>query len=279
VRIARVFPRRTKATPCDELAFVGMPPMLFPPHVDKVHVSVTFTWDIPLAKVLAKEWEQVAPVEIGGPAMGTVGDDFTPGMYLKPGMVITSRGCPVCCDHCLAWRRDGNRARELPIRDGWNVLDDNLLRCSDAHVRAVFDMLERQNHRPLFTGGLEAKALKDWHIERLAKLLPEGMFFAYDDAADWEPLVNAGKRLLANGFKRKHPLQCYVLIGQEGDTFEAAEKRLRDTWDAGFLPMAMLFQGPGEKKSVDERWRSFQNVWANKWRTLSKLKGPSHDPR
>jgi len=34
--IARVFPRRTRATPTDELAFIGEPG-LFPPEVDAVH--------------------------------------------------------------------------------------------------------------------------------------------------------------------------------------------------------------------------------------------------
>ena len=36
--IARVFPRRTNATPTDPLAFIGYPG-LFPPEVDAVHVS------------------------------------------------------------------------------------------------------------------------------------------------------------------------------------------------------------------------------------------------
>lgn len=45
MRIARVFPRRTNATPTDALAFVGDPPMLALPAVDEVHVSCTFTYD------------------------------------------------------------------------------------------------------------------------------------------------------------------------------------------------------------------------------------------
>ena len=84
MKIARVFPRRTKATPTDELAFTE-PPGLFPPEVDAVHVSVAFTWDLPRAEMLAKEWERVAPVNIGGPATGSRGGDFTPGMYMKKG--------------------------------------------------------------------------------------------------------------------------------------------------------------------------------------------------
>ncbi|MCL5103035.1 MAG: hypothetical protein M1133_02815 [Armatimonadetes bacterium] len=114
-RIARVFPRRTKATPVDDLAFYDEPG-LFPPCVDEVHVSVTFTYDLPRAEHLAKAWERVAPVTIGGPATGMPGGEFTPGAYLKAGYVITSRGCPNRCWFCSVWRREGN-TRELVRRD------------------------------------------------------------------------------------------------------------------------------------------------------------------
>lgn len=43
MEIARVFPRKTKATPDDELCFFGPPPLLNMPEVDEVHISVTFT--------------------------------------------------------------------------------------------------------------------------------------------------------------------------------------------------------------------------------------------
>ena len=59
--IARVFPRITKATPRDELAFYG-PPDLFTPSVDEVHISTTFTWDKPKAEWLAEQWQHIAPV-------------------------------------------------------------------------------------------------------------------------------------------------------------------------------------------------------------------------
>ena len=42
--IARVFPRRTKATPDDALAFTGEPPLLELPEIDEVHISVAFTY-------------------------------------------------------------------------------------------------------------------------------------------------------------------------------------------------------------------------------------------
>jgi hypothetical protein len=68
MKIIRVFPRKTNATPTDELAFVGNPTMFA--EADEIHISVTFSWDIPEAERLEKEWRRVALVKIGGPAIG-----------------------------------------------------------------------------------------------------------------------------------------------------------------------------------------------------------------
>ena len=124
-RIIRVFPRRTNATPTDELVRVRTTPSLFD-EADEVHISVAFTWDIKYAEWLANQWKIVAPVKMGGPAFNERGGDFTPGMYMKKGYVITSRGCNNKCWFCSVPKREGG-LRELPITDGWIVTDDNLL--------------------------------------------------------------------------------------------------------------------------------------------------------
>lgn len=260
VRIARVFPRRTSATPDDLLAFTGEPG-LWVPEVNVVHISVTWTYDWPEAERLAREWRHVAPVEIGGPATGMRGDNFTPGLYLKHGYVITSRGCPNRCWFCSVWRREGEAIRELPVTDGWNILDDNLLATSDGHIREVFAMLKRQKRRAEFTGGLEAARLKPWHVESLRGVKPKQMFFAYDGPEDRDPLHAAGKMLLDGGFTRaSRSLRAYVLIGYPKDTFDGAEARLRECMDAGFLPMAMLYRDKEGK--TEQTWRKFQKTWA-----------------
>lgn len=233
----RVFPRRTKATPIDNFSYVGDPPLLFPPEADKIEISVTFEWDLKEAERLKKEWSIIAPVEIGGPATGIPGGDFIPGRYLKQGYVITSRGCRNRCWFCSVWKREGD-IRELPITEGNNILDDNLLDCSDNHIKAVFKMLYKQKKQVEFTGGLEAALLKEWHIEELKKLNPLHMFFAYDTPDDKDPLFEAGKLLKKHGFTNRK-LRAYVLIGYPKDTFEKAEERLYDTLKAGFMPMAM----------------------------------------
>ena len=266
MKIIRVFPRRTKATPTDNMAFVGDPSMFA--EADEVHISVSFSWDLPEAERLEKEWRHVAPVKIGGPATGQRGENFIPGLYLKKGYVITSRGCPNRCWFCSVHEREGN-VRELPIAEGWNVLDDNLLACSDNHIKAVFAMLSKQKERPLFTGGLEAARLKPWHVEELSKLKPNRMFFAYDSPSSREPLYEAGKMLASAGFKICHPLRAYVLIGYHGDTFEKAESRLVDCFKAGFTPMAMLYRDKTGKR--DPAWVKFTHPWARPASIYAKM--------
>ena len=258
-RIARVFPRRTNASPIDAFAFFDTPGM-FPIEVDEVHISVAFTWDISKAEQLAKAWERIAPVTIGGPAMGAAGGEFTPGMYLKRGYVITSRGCPNRCWFCSVPKREGD-LRELPITEGYNVLDDNLLACNEEHIRAVFAMLHHQKMgRPEFTGGLEAARLQDWHVDLIANLKPKQVFFAYDTPDDWEPLVIASRKMREAGFtSASKRIRAYCLIGFPGDTMEAAEKRLRSTLALGVLPMAMLWMN--EKGDASQEWKDFRRPW------------------
>jgi hypothetical protein len=74
--------------------------------------------------------------------------------------------------------------RELPVRCGWNVIDDNLLACSESHILEVFQMLEGQKklgHRIFITGGLEAPKIIEWHNELLKQLRPKKIFFGCDD--------------------------------------------------------------------------------------------------
>ena len=203
-RVIRVFPRRTAATPDDALAFTSPPPKEVP-EANEVHISTAFTYDIPKAETLAEAWAKTGlPVSIGGPAFNQPGGDFVPGLYLKHGYVITSRGCNRRCWFCSVPAREGGKLRELPITSGHNVLDDNLLACSERHIRDVFAMLKQQakrpadGRRPVFTGGLEAALLRPWHVELLREVKAARMYFAYDTPGDYEPLVQAG-RLLRDG--------------------------------------------------------------------------------
>jgi len=264
-RIARVFPSRTRATPYDELCFFDQPGF-FVPEVDEVHVSVTFTWDRERGERLAEQWFGVAPVKIGGVAYGDPGQEFVPGRYVGPGYVFTSRGCPRRCWFCSVWKRDPV-PRLLPIVEGWNILDDNLLACPEEHVRAVFAMLGRQGRKVEFTGGLEALSLQDYQVELLCGLKPRPQcFFAYDPGDEFDTLVSAASRMIEGGFPfGSHDLRCYVLIGYPKDTLEKAEERLMQMVRIGFFPMAMLWRPENktqEKHKPGLEWRRFQRMWA-----------------
>ena len=226
---------------------------------------MAFTWDRPRAEALIQAWQRYYPTEIGGPGPEMLGGEFVPGMYLKLGYVITSRGCPNRkCWFCSVPRREGP-VRELPIRDGWNVLDDNLLACQDKHIKAVFTMLRRvrgTGRRVEFTGGLEAARLKAWHVDELLTVKPKQMFFAYDTPEDLEPLREAGNMLIDAGWTTaSKTLRAYVLCGFPRDTLSAADRRMRETVAAGFTPMAMVYRGSGGSKPLLE-WRHFQRQWA-----------------
>jgi hypothetical protein len=122
-------------------------------------------------------------------------------------------------------------------------------------------MLEEQPQRAEFTGGLEAARLEPWHVDLLAALKPNRMYFAYDTPDDLEPLHSAGAMLQEAGFTAtSHRLCCYVLVGYPGDRFAKAEQRLHETIAAGFFPFAMLWRDQGGNRKPD--WITFQRRWA-----------------
>jgi hypothetical protein len=262
MKIARVFPRRTSHTPDNDLVFIGDPPM-FLSEIDEVHISITFTWDVAEGERLLKSWEHIAPAKIGGPGIGMRGECFTPGLYVKRGVVFTSRGCPNKCWFCSVWKRDGN-IRELPIENGWIVQDDNLLACSKEHFMAVIEMLKNQPCRAEFLGGLEAKILQPYHAEALYSIKPKQIFFAYDTPDDLEPLKSAIELCSSVGFKTVKDggrvLRCFVLMGYPKDTFENATQRLKTVLSLGAMPMAMLWRDNNGK--YDLSWRRLQREWA-----------------
>ena len=247
MKIIRVFPRRTNATPIDNMVFIGEPP-LFRPKADEVHISCTFTWDMPEAERLFNLWGQYCPVvKLGGPAYGDSGSDFTPGMFLKKGFVITSRGCVKKCKHCFVSKREGG-IRLLPIKDGFNIADNNLLACPHEHVRAVLRMLDRQPESAKFTGGLDISLVDRWIIDRLIKMRLKIAYIAYD-RPDQKPIVErVVKEILdksgwSNGTAR-NKIGCYILIGFANDTINAAIERLEWVKRLGIRPYPMFYQPP-----------------------------------
>lgn len=257
MKIIRVFPRRTSHTPNDDMVFIGDPP-LDRPAADEVHVSVTFTWDKPKAERLKLAWSQYYPVmKTGGPAYDDPGNGFTPGMYLKKGIVMTSRGCNNNCPPCLVHGREG-RIRLLPITEGNIIQDNNLLQCPDYHIEAVFDMLKGQR-KIQFTGGLDARLITKTLADKIRGLNIDQIFLACDTDGAIKPLRKA-TRLLGLS---QNKLRCYVLLKHDPEeTMLHATIRLLQVWEAGCIPFAQLYQPADHYIDYPVEWKRFARAWS-----------------
>jgi hypothetical protein len=207
---------------------------------------------------LAKMWGGYYPdVEIGGPALGDPGGEFVPGRFLREGVTITSRGCSDACPWCWVPTREG-RIRELPIRDGYIVQDNNLLACSRSHIEAVAEMLTRQPKAARFTGGFQAHRFKDWHRRIFDGIRVAELWFACDTPLALRHLQRVAT-ILDGVPERKR--RCYVLMGYNGETLVEAERRVEQVYSLGFLPFAQLYRGPGERQ-YGFKWRALAKKWA-----------------
>ncbi len=258
MRIIRVFPRRTSLTPADSMAFIGDPP-LERPEADEVHVSCVFTWDIPKAERLSQAWAQYYPmVKLGGPAFESVVNGFTPGLYLRHGVTITTRGCNNHCSFCLVPEREGKLKLIDDFTEGNIIQDNNILQAPQAHIERVCQMLKSQ-HDIQFSGGLEAARVTPWFVDQIRGLSIGQLFLACDNRAAIHPLRRA-LAMLTPYFKRKK-LRCYVLIGLS-ETPEQATERLEEVWGAGAMPFAQLYQPADRWIEYGHEWKALHRTWS-----------------
>ena len=267
MKIARVFPTKTNMSPIDQDAYFGLPELGMPQY-DEIHISVSFTWDIEQAHWLKRQWNHIAPVKIGGPAIdGEPTNGFHSGLYLKSGVTITSRGCPFRCPWCLV-RQDLIELKDFP--EGNIVQDNNLLACSKSHQEKVFQMLSNQKNIE-FPGGLDVRLLNEWTIERLWGLKINQIFVAYDDTSRFVHAKYAIEKL--RKYFTRNQIRCYVLIGFHYDSFRFAEERLLQAWDWGALPFAMLYRDDrGNYPEPENEWRRFQRIWCRPAAIKTKIK-------
>ena len=260
MKIIRVFPRRTNYTPADDMVFVGPPPgLLIPPH-DEIHISCVFTWDKAYCDDLKYQWQMYSdkPVRTGGPAYLSPCGTFAPGMYVRRGIVFTSRGCNNNCPFCVVPRGEG-KIKELPDIHAGNIIqDNNFLMCSKAHKDRVFEMLKSQRGI-CFKGGLQCSLIDGHFIGNIRQLRISELWLACDTPSAVPGCVGAIEKLKRAGFTREH-IRCYVLIG--GDLDEN-ERRLQAVYKAGAMPFAMLYQPLGDKKlEYDQTWKKFHRMWS-----------------
>lgn len=257
-KIIRVFPRRTSLTPSDPCSFVGDPP-LWRPKADVVHVSVTFTWDMIEGRRLFQAWRQYYPVVLlGGPAIGKQPDRFVSGLYVKPGVVFTSRGCNKNCPWCLVPGAEG-KLRVIPIVPGYIEQSNSFLQCPATHRRAVFQMLSCQRRAVSFSGGLDVSLITNEVADELRGLRIHQVFLAADTEAALSPLAKAIGKL---SFLPRQKLRCYVLIAYGDETIEQAEARLRKVWELGAMPFAQLYRPSSHPVEYSHEWKTLARTWS-----------------
>ena len=257
----RVFARKTKWTPTDELAFYDEPPLFDVPKLP-VYISVTFSWDHKRSLHLMKAWRARGfKVEIGGPLYPWIHDKwkrFYPGRFIKLGVTFTSRGCPKKCPWCRVWHYEGS-LREINIASGYIIQDNNLLACSRGHIERVFEMLAGQKKGIEFKGGLDIDYLKPWHVELLKGIRVNELWVACDNQAGLNRLDKAVDLLADFSINKK---RCYVLIGHGDETLTEAENRCAAVYEKGFLPFAQLFKDAHHEKEYSKEWRDLARKWS-----------------
>lgn len=264
--VIRVFPCRNKWTPDDDMAFVGdLPLEQFRPGTPNtpVMVSVTFTWWRKRAEEIAESWRShYKNVRVGGPAYDDPGAEFIPGMFLKQGCTITTRGCPKKCGWCSVPKREG-ALRLLPIRPGWIVQDNNLLSSPRDHFEAVFEMLKAQKRCCFFNGGLDKHFLQPWHVPYFDSIAIGELWWAVDEQDDFK-WISRVKELFAHVPMRK--MRCYTMIGYDnGETLAQAEKRIERVFNLGFMPFSQLYQPPYANvptKIYNADWKAVNRKWS-----------------
>lgn len=268
--ILRVFPKRTSYTPTDDLAFVGPPPMAaFIPEHDEVHISCTFTWDMDECEDLAFQWEGATkkPVKLGGPAYHSQVDGFTPGLYVKKGIIFTSRGCNNNCPWCGVRQIEG-KLRELPICEGNIIQDNNFLQCSRQHKDKVFEML-RSQRRICFRGGMETDLIDDHFISNITSLRIAELWLACDTDAQIPRFKTACKKLTDAGYNRSQ-IKCYSLIGHN---MEAEEQRNREIFRVGAMPFSQLERDFSRTKTeYSAEWKAFERQWQRPEATVAHMR-------
>lgn len=256
--IIRVFPARNSYTPTDDMAFIGMPPLVLPEHKE-IHVSCTFTWDKALCEELAYQWEGRTnkPVKLGGPAFGSTAEGFTPGLYIKSNIVFSTRGCNNNCPWCCVPRLEG-KLRELPIAPGNWIQDNNFLQADWAHKEKTYEMLRAQRGI-CFKGGLEVDLIDDHFINNITSLRISELWLACDTDARLPEFRKACDKLVRAGFSREK-IKCYVL--SYGKDMEADEARARVVYEAGAMPFMQLYRDFSDTKTqYSKEWNAFCRMW------------------
>jgi len=208
------------------------------------YLSVVFTWNLPEAYSRCVWYRQQGfQVRAGGPAvelmpnylssLADVGGHVDALCRHKPNATFTSRGCIRNCPFCAVPKIEGSLVELRNWEPKPIVCDNNWLACSLRHFDTVVDTLKHLANVD-FNQGLDARLLKQHHIDRLRELHLHCVRFAWDNIHLESTVMNAIDRLLAAGLP-KSKIRVYVLVGFD-DTPDDALYRCQTLKDRGILP-------------------------------------------
>lgn len=207
------------------------------------------------------------PVRLGGVAYNAKPNGHISGMYIKKGVIFTSRGCNNNCSFCSVPLVEGE-LKELPITQGNIIQDNNFLQCSREHQEKVFEMLKTQKGI-CFKGGLQSSLINEWFAKKAKEVKAQELWLACDTDAALKPLEKAVQILQSAGFNR-NKLYCYVLIGEN---MEKEEQRLRQVYELGCMPFAQLYQPRARQKKIySKEWEAFRRQWSRPAATNAHMK-------
>lgn len=176
---------------------------------------------------------------------------------MKRGVTITSRGCSKACPWCYVPKREGI-IRELDIKPGHILQDNNLLACSRQHIEKVFVMLREQKKGISFNGGMDTMYMRKWHRDLFDSIKIKELWFACDSEQGIKPLEKTAEILDGISINKR---RCYALIGFGNETLSQAEERLEKIYTLGFLPFAQLYKSD-QQKVFSKEWKALARKWS-----------------
>ncbi len=209
-----------------------------------MYLSVPFTWNLPevYSRCVWLEAEGYMRV-VGGPAVrlmpdylkdvAMIGGDMDALPRHNPEATFTSRGCIRHCSFCAVPRIEGDLVELAKWQPKPIICDNNLLACSHAHFNRVIDSL-RGIKNVDFNQGLDARLLRQKHIDRLCELDLAVVRLAWDHVNNESSVVNSINLLAAAGIP-KNKIRVYVLIGYD-DTPDDALYRFMRLREMGIWP-------------------------------------------
>ncbi len=268
--------------------------------VDRLYLSVLFSWDLPAALDLAQRaLDLEIAVEMGGPAAeynaATIQDriGLAPWQGLHPCAAVhldhptttwTSRGCSRQCAFCLVWKIEG----PLTELDDWQpapiVMDNNFLACSPAHQERVLRRLAAAGYRKVdFNQGLDARLYTPAFRRLLERCGVQLSYwrFAYDGAQDWPAVERALQDLRQAGIDWA-TIRVYLLYNHHESPEEAVERAeqlinsrehpLACPWPMAYRPLDWMQSGDYVAPGWDlQQLRDFRRYYSRPriWRTVA----------